>query len=101
MMPARSLVRAFLALSIALGAVIIIQSVQAVAALFFLIPRTMRIGAVALVAIFALAFGLHALGGQPNLALLVYAAGVLFVRNHVVKGYRWQVDSVRAIEKTT
>ena len=60
------------------------------AALLFLAPRTMRLGAVALLAIFALAFGLHALSGDLHLTLLVYSAGVLFVHVHGVRGYRWQ-----------
>ena len=113
-MPPRSLVRAFLALYVTLGVVVVIQSVQTVvsayrgfftgheqllalilgsletiAAILFLIPRTMRIGAYSLVTIFALAFFLHAHAGQPNFALLVYLAGTLFVLMHGVKGYRW------------
>jgi hypothetical protein len=117
-MPPRPLVRAFLALYVTLGVVVIFQSVQTIlaahhgffaghdqplalilgtvetiAALLFLIPRTMRFGAAALVAVFALAFGLHALEGQSNPALLVYGAGVVFVRIHGVEGYRWQAAS--------
>ena len=33
------------------------------------------------------AFGLHALQGSPNLVLLIYGRGVLFVRLHGVAGY--------------
>lgn len=114
MNPPRSLVRAFLVLWITLGIVILLQSVQtvlaaragtfhgddrmhalilagieAVAAVAFLVPRAMHAGAVALLAIFALAFGLHLVQGSPNLVLLVYGAGVLFVRVHGVSGYHW------------
>ena len=115
MNPPRSLVRAFLALYVTLGLVVlsesvatvlaalaghgfhgpdrlhaqILGSVEAVAAVAFLVPRAMSVGAMALLAIFALAFGLHALQGSPNLVLLVYGAGVLFVRVHGVTGYRW------------
>jgi hypothetical protein len=114
-MAPRTLVRAFLGLYVTLGIVVLIQSVEtiiaarhgavttpdrlhallvgtveAIAALLFLIPRTMGIGANTLLAVFALAFGLHALDGHPNLALLVYAAAVLFVRIHGVQGYRWK-----------
>ena len=114
-MAPRPLVRAFLSLYITLGLVVLAQSVQTIlaaqrgeitgpdrlhalilgtvetlAALLFLVPRTMRVGAVALLAIFALAFAIHALGGNWHLALLVYAAGVLFVHIHGVRGYRWQ-----------
>jgi hypothetical protein len=117
-MPSRALVRAFLALYITLGAVVVIQSVQtviaasrglfagpeqtlalllgsceAVAALLFLIPRTMRIGAYSLVAIFGLAFVLHALAGRPNFALVVYFAATLFVQLHGVRGYHWRAAS--------
>lgn len=113
-MPPRSLVRAFLALYFTLGVVVLIESfetvlaarrgafpdhdrvhallvgsVETIAALLFLVPRTMAVGATTLLAVFALAFAVHALGGHPNLALLVYAAGVLFVRIHGVEGYRW------------
>jgi len=106
-MPSPSLVRAFRLFHVTLGAVVLIQSVQtvlaargghfppgdrvhalllgsleAVAALLFLVPRTMRAGAVLLLLIFAVAFGVHALRGDTALTLLVYAAGVLFVRVH-------------------
>jgi hypothetical protein len=115
MNPPRSLVRAFLALYVTLGLVILIESVvtvlaahgghgfrgpdrlhaqilgsaEAVAAVAFLVPRAMSVGATALLAIFALAFGLHLLQGSPNLVLLVYGSGVLFVRVHGVAGYHW------------
>ena len=113
MNPPRSLVRAFLALYVTLGLVILVESVETVlrarpgafhgpdrlhalilggleaAAAAFLVPRAMHVGAAVLLAIFALAFGLHALQGSPNLVLLVYGAGVLFVRVHGVAGYRW------------
>ncbi|HTR21600.1 MAG TPA: hypothetical protein VMH88_12165 [Gemmatimonadales bacterium] len=114
-MPPRTLVRAFLVLYVTLGVVVLVQSVatvitaahglvaapdrvhallvggvEAIAALLFLVPRTMGIGANTLLAVFALAFSLHALEGHPNLALLVYAAAVLFVRIHGVQGYRWK-----------
>lgn len=114
MNPPRSLVRAFLALYVTLGIVILVESVETVlraragafhgpdrlhalvlggleaaAAVAFLVPRAMHAGAAVLLAIFALAFGLHALQGSPNLVLLVYGAGVLFVRVHGVSGYHW------------
>ena len=114
-MAPRSLVRAFLILYVTLGLVVLAQSVQtviaahhgaaitpdrlhallvgaveAIAALLFLVPQTMGVGANTLLAVFALAFGLHALEGHPNFTLLVYAAGVLFVRIHGVRGYRWK-----------
>ena len=113
-MPPRSLVRAFLALYVTLGAIVLIESIdtvvaasngafhghdrihalvlgsfEIVAAALFLIPRTMRWGAAGLLVVFALAFAIHAIDGQPPLDLLVFAAGVLFVRVHGVTGYRW------------
>jgi hypothetical protein len=114
MNPPRPLVRAFLVLYVTLGLVVLVESVktvvhaqaggfhgpdqlhalilgslEAVAAVAFLVPRAMQVGAAVLLAIFALAFGLHLLRGEPNLVLLVYGAGVLFVRVHGVSGYRW------------
>ena len=113
-MPRRSLVRAFLALYVTLGLVICLESVQTVvaalnggfslhdhlhalvlgsleagAAVLFLIPRLMQAGAALLLVIFALAFGLHLAGGHPNFSLLIDAAAVLFVRVHGVQGHRW------------
>ena len=69
---------------------LILGTVETLAALLFLVPRTMRVGAVALLAIFALAFAVHPLGGNWHLASLVYAAGVLFVHIHGVRAFRWQ-----------
>jgi hypothetical protein len=113
-MPPQSLVRAFLALYLAVGVIVLIESVstvlaavnggfsshdrphalilgaiESVAAILFLIPRTMRAGAALLLVVFGLAFALHLAGGHPNLDLLVFAAAVFFVRVHGVRGYRW------------
>jgi len=112
--PDQGLVRAFLTLYVALGLVVGYQSIQTIAsalrggmsthdrphaillgaletaaAVLFLIPRTMRWGAAGLIAVFSIAFLLHAIDGHPNPALLVYAAAALFVRAHGVQGYRW------------
>ena len=105
--PPRTRVRAFIILYVTLGLVVLIQSIgtlvaadrgtiaagdrlharllgglELVAAVLFLIPRTMRAGAIGLLVVFSLAFGLHALRGDVALPLLVYAAGVFFVRTH-------------------
>jgi hypothetical protein len=118
-MPPRSLVRAFLGLYVTVGLVVCLESiltvlaalhggfsshdrphavflgsVEAVAALVFLIPRTMGTGAAVLLVVFALAFGLHLAGGHPNFDLLVLAAVVLFIRIHGVSGYRWSAVAV-------
>ncbi len=113
-MAERSVVRAFLALYLVVGVIIAVESVRTVAAalhggfsprerphalllgsletiaaILFLIPTTMRWGAAALVGIFGIAFLLHLAGGHPNLSLLIYAAAVIFIRVHGVRGYRW------------
>jgi hypothetical protein len=56
--------------------------VEGVAAVLFLIPRTMRAGALGLLATFAIAFVAHAAGGEFRGDLLLYAAVVSFVAVH-------------------
>ena len=109
-MPPRNLVRAFLGLYVVTGVVVLLQSVQtvlaaragyirppdqihaiilgsfeAVAALLFLVPTTMRWGAAGLLSIFLAAIALHAGHGSFPSTLLVYGAAVLFVRVHGVQ----------------
>jgi hypothetical protein len=55
---------------------------EVIAALFFLWPATLRIGAVTLLLIFGFAFAFHSLHGEWPLTLLVYAAGVVLVMMH-------------------
>jgi uncharacterized membrane protein YphA (DoxX/SURF4 family) len=55
---------------------------EGVAALLFLIPGTMRIGAAGLLVTFAAAFIAHAAQGQYRGDLLLYAAVVTFVAVH-------------------
>jgi uncharacterized membrane protein YphA (DoxX/SURF4 family) len=57
----------------------VLAAAEALAALLFLIPATLRLGAVSLMAIFFAALAFHGLHGQWNLSLLVYAAGVFLV----------------------
>ena len=57
----------------------VLAGAEALAALLFLIPATLRLGAVSLMAIFFAALAFHGLHGQWNLSLLVYAAGVFLV----------------------
>jgi hypothetical protein len=52
-------------------------SVEALAAILFLIPQTLKAGAWILLAIFAIAIILH--GPVEQISLFVYAAGVLLV----------------------
>jgi hypothetical protein len=105
----RRLSRAFAILYVTVGVVVLVQSIgtivqavrgdmpiadrphaqvlggsEALAAVLFLIPRTTRLGAVALLLIFALAFLLHALRGEVAWPLLAYGAAVFFVRAHGV-----------------
>jgi hypothetical protein len=102
-MPPRSLLRAFLALWIVTGLSLVIGSVEttrhaigahpnphlvllgvieAACALLFLIPRTMRAGAVGLILSIGVAFSVHAILGELRADLLVYAAAVTFVAVH-------------------
>ena len=104
-MPPRSLLRGFLALWLTTGVVLCIASVQtalsgwvarphtnphllvlggaeAVAALLFLAPRSMRWGAAGLLATIGIAFAVHAALGQFRGDLLVYVAAVAFVLVH-------------------
>jgi uncharacterized membrane protein YphA (DoxX/SURF4 family) len=63
-------------------ALLLLASVEAVGAALFLVPRTLRLGAGAMLATFAVAFLVHAPRGEANLALLVYAAGTVLVLLH-------------------
>ena len=54
--------------------------VEALAALLFLFPKTMKVGSILLIGIFLVAIIIH--GPAHELSLLVFAAGVLFVRIH-------------------
>jgi len=60
----------------------LVGSVEAIGALLFLIPRTMRVGAALLVVTFAAALLLHALEHQFRGDLIVYAAAVVYIAVH-------------------
>jgi hypothetical protein len=103
-MPPRSLLRAFLALWLVTGCALLTGSlltlraglgpaphahhlatlgaVEAVAAALFLVPRTMRPGALGLLLTIGVAFAAHAALGQFRGDLLVFAAAVAFVAVH-------------------
>jgi hypothetical protein len=53
---------------------------EALACVLFVVPKTLKIGAIALLGIFAIALIVHGLQGE--IALLVYGTGVLFVMVH-------------------
>ena len=59
-----------------------LASVEAVAAVLFLAPWTVRVGGGLLLAVFATAIALHALGGEIAWTLAVYSAAVAFVMVH-------------------
>ena len=104
-MPSRNLVRAFVLLWWTLGVALLIGSIQtargalasghsthphllllgaveAAAALLFLIPRTLRLGAAGLLLTLIVALLVHAGLHQLRWDLLVYSAAVLFVAVH-------------------
>jgi hypothetical protein len=103
-MPSQRLLRAFVVLWWTLGAVILVVSLrslrdglwpahqlplvvlagtEAVAALLFLLPQTMRVGAVGLLVVLAIAFLLHLLAlHEFRSDLLLFSAAVYFVAVH-------------------
>jgi hypothetical protein len=116
-MPPRKLVLSFLVFWFTLGAVVLVASVQtflgalsgaghahvhlallagieAIAAALFLVPRTMRLGALGLLVTFAVAFLAHALAGEFEMILLVYAAGTVFVLVHGPVPLNWIVRRI-------
>jgi hypothetical protein len=105
-MPPKSVVSAFLALWWILGVLTVVYSVQAawhalgpgrngidvhvallasveaIAGLLFLVPKTMRAGGSCLLAVFAVAFVLHGMKGEFPSQLLLYMVAVSFVMVH-------------------
>lgn len=71
---------------------IVLGSVEALAALLFLIPPTMRLGGYGLLGTFGFALLIHATRGQSAGSLLIFAAAVFFVIVHgpVPWGSAWQ-----------
>ena len=105
-MPLKNIARAFLALWWTLGVLLVVYSVQtawhalaagrdgidvhvailasveAIAGLLFLVPKTMRAGGACLLAVFAVALVLHGRKGEFASQLLLYAVAVSFVMVH-------------------
>ena len=104
-MPPRSLLRAFLALWLITGGILLVTSlttiraawvvldhvnphlvtlgsIEAVAAVLFLIPRTFRAGAIGLIATIGVAFVTHLALAQFRGDLLLYGAVVWFALVH-------------------
>src|SRR5512146_1022697 len=62
--------------------VLVLGSLEALAAVLFFIPRLLRVGAVLLLGCLVVAMVIHTTRGQFPGALLVYTAGVIFVAVH-------------------
>lgn len=60
----------------------LIAAVEVVGAILFLVPRTLRPGALVLIATIGLAFLLHAIQGDWRPDLAIYAAGAWLVFAH-------------------
>lgn len=63
----------------------VLGSVEVAAAILFLVRRTLVLGAIGLLAVFAIGFVVHGLRGQFPLALIVYAAAVYLVMSEGAK----------------
>lgn len=112
-MPDRSLGRSFITLHLTLVLVALVQSgealhhaigalaehrhlvlfggLQLLAALLFIVPRTLRLGGAVLVVVFAHAALYEAVNGEFPAASLVYVAAALFVTVH---GSAWHPRGV-------
>ncbi len=75
-------------------ALLTLAIIETLAAIVFMIPRTIRLGGLVLLLVFAVAFSVHLLHGELELGLLVYAAGTLFV---VIHGNAFQGKCTTAI----
>jgi uncharacterized membrane protein YphA (DoxX/SURF4 family) len=69
--------------------VVLLAVVEAISALLFLLPRTMRVGAVGLLFTFAVAFFAHAMQREFRGDLLLYGAVVSFVAVHGAVPMAW------------
>lgn len=114
-MPPRRLLRAYLALWMVTGLVLflasaatvraawvraghgsphllLLGSVEGLAALLFIIPRTFRIGALGLLITIGIAFAFHTMLGEIRGDLLLYAVVVFFALTHgPLTGPQWRV----------
>ena len=113
-MPPRRLVLAFVGFWFTLGVVVLVASVrtflaalagsahgpahvhlaglaavESIAAVLFLVPRTMRAGGIGLLATFGVALVAHVMAGEFPGILLLYAAGTLFVLVHGTVPWSW------------
>ena len=61
---------------------VVVGAIEAVAAVLFLIPRTLRIGAIGLLLVFTVVLLIHALQLEFRGDIVIYAAAVSFVAVH-------------------
>ena len=59
-----------------------VGAVEAIGALLFLVPRTLRVGAALLLLTIVTAAAIHGVAGHWRIDLLIYAAGVWLVATH-------------------
>ena len=64
------------------GHLAFVAALEMIGALLLLIPRTLRIGGVALLVVLVPGFVTHLTRGEWELQLLIYAAGVYFIMVH-------------------
>lgn len=69
------------------GHLAVVATIEGIAAILFLWPRTMRLGGLVLTAVLAGALIVHAVRGEFLAPLLVYAVATLFV---TVNGNAWR-----------
>lgn len=107
-MNSHALRRSFIAFHLTLGIVVLVESLitvlhasghggavrhyspllawfagaEVIAALLFLLPATLKVGAWSLLVIFFFALAFHGLHGELQLTLLVYGVGVILVMAH-------------------
>ena len=68
------------------GHLAFVAALEMIGALLLLIPRTLQVGAVALLIVLIPGFVVHLARGEWELQLLIYAAGVWFI---LVHGAAW------------
>ena len=64
------------------GHLTFVAGLELIGAILLLIPRTLRIGGVALLVVLVPGFIFHLTNGEWELQLLIYAAGVYFIMVH-------------------
>ena len=64
------------------GHLTFVAALEMIGALLLLIPRTLRVGAVALLVVLIPGFVVHVARGEWEPQLLIYAAGVWFIMAH-------------------